>query len=77
MVSADQSTNVCIRCGKVRIFSRKWTEKIDGRGQIVIHEEYVCVDAECQKIVDSKFAEIRLKRQEQEDRKNLKQKAKA
>lgn len=75
MVSSGSDSSTCIRCGKIRVFSRKWTEKIDGRGQIVIHEEYVCSDAECQKIVDGKFEEMRLRREVAENRKTNKSKS--
>lgn len=53
---------VCIRCGKVRVFSRRWKEKVDGKGSVVIHEETVCPDRVCQAIVDQKFAEMRDRR---------------
>lgn len=52
---------VCIRCGKTRIFSKKWSEKTD-KGQIIIHEVTVCPDIECQKAVDKHFADIREKK---------------
>ena len=61
--------NVCIRCGKVRIFSRRWKEKVDGRGMEIIHEESVCPDPDCQKIVDEKFTEMRDRRNLLEDKK--------
>ena len=57
MVNIIQET-VCIRCGKTRVFSKKWTEKTDS-GQIIVHEQTVCPDAECQKVVDKHFADIR------------------
>jgi len=62
--------NVCIRCGKVRIFFKRWKEKTDGRGSVIIREEYVCPDKECQKIVNEKFEEMRLKRIGMEERRN-------
>lgn len=52
---------VCIRCGKTRIFAKKWSEKTD-KGQIIIHELTVCPDVECQKAVDKHFADIREKK---------------
>ncbi|OGD87871.1 hypothetical protein A2870_01315 [Candidatus Curtissbacteria bacterium RIFCSPHIGHO2_01_FULL_41_11] len=61
--------SVCIRCGKTRIFSKKWIEKNDGRGTPVLHEEAICPDSECQKIVDEKFAAMRERREQAEDRK--------
>ena len=50
--------NVCIRCGKVRIKGATWKEKSD-RGAVIFHEQSVCPDAECQKLVDKKFEEMR------------------
>lgn len=58
----DAFATPCIRCGKTRILSRKWKEKVDGKGEIVIYEEYICSDSECQKIVDAKFQEMRDRR---------------
>lgn len=57
-----QSDSLCIRCGKVRVFSKKWKEKVDGKGPMLFHIESVCPDPECQKIVDKKFEEMREKR---------------
>ncbi len=51
----------CIRCGKVRVFKRKWKE-IPEKGAAIIHIETTCPDLECQKIVDAQFAEKREKR---------------
>ncbi|MBI3282794.1 hypothetical protein HYZ70_01825 [Candidatus Curtissbacteria bacterium] len=68
----DSSATPCIRCGKIRIFSRKWVEKVDGKGAIVTHEEYVCLDQECQKIVDAKFEEMRNRRLGLDNRNNIK-----
>ena len=66
---ADEQYTPCIRCGKTRIFHRKWKEYEDGKGAPIIREETVCPDAECQKIVDQKFQEIRDRRAQAEDRK--------
>lgn len=63
------STTVCIRCGKQRIFFKKWKEKVDNRGTVITSEIYVCPDKDCQKIVDAKFAEMRQKRIDSENRK--------
>lgn len=57
----------CIRCGKIRIFKRKWKEVI-GKGAAITHIETVCPDAKCQKIVDAKFAEMRERRLLMENR---------
>ena len=61
--------SVCIRCGKVRVYSRKWTDRENGKGTPVLHEEAVCPDAECQKIVNEKFAAMRERRELADDRK--------
>lgn len=53
--------SVCIRCGKMRIFKRKWREVLV-RGSAITHTETVCPDKECQKIVDAEFEEKRQKR---------------
>lgn len=53
---------LCIRCGKARILAKKWKEKSE-RGQTVFFEQSVCPDAECQKIVDAKFDEMRERRE--------------
>lgn len=63
------TATVCIRCGKVRILFKKWTEKMDGRGSAITSEIYVCPDAECQKIVDEKFEQMRQRRLDSENRK--------
>ena len=60
--------SVCIRCGKTRIFKRKWREVLE-RGAAITHIETVCPDKECQKIVDAEFEEKRQKRLEMENRK--------
>jgi len=62
-------STVCIRCGKQRVFLKKWKEKVDNRGTVITSEIYVCPDKECQKIVDAKFAEMRQKRIDSEQRK--------
>ena len=63
---------VCIRCGTLRVFYRKWADKVDGKGTLITHMESVCPDSECQKIVDARFAEIRDRRVSSEDkRKNI------
>ena len=52
---------VCIRCGKTRILFKKWKEKTE-KGTDIIHEQTVCPDQECQKLVDEKFAQMREKK---------------
>lgn len=70
---AEIGQTVCINCGRLRIFSRTWKEKVEGKGSVVTHTESVCPDAECQKVVDARFAEIREKKEASEEkRKNVK-----
>lgn len=57
----NKMESVCIRCGKTRIFKRKWREILE-KGPSIMHVETVCPDGECQKIVDADFAERREKR---------------
>ena len=64
-----QSYSLCIRCGKARIFLRRWKDKENTKGPPIVHEETVCPDAECQKIVDQKFQEMRDRRRLSEERK--------
>lgn len=46
--------NVCIRCGKVRIFSKTWQEK-SGTATLT-YSNYVCPDPKCQIIVEKQLA---------------------
>ncbi|MDO8486977.1 MAG: hypothetical protein Q7S45_01630 [Candidatus Curtissbacteria bacterium] len=69
MLIQNQANSTCIRCGKIRIFSKKWKDKENGKGSMVTHEETICPDHECQKIVDEKFKEIRDRRELAEERK--------
>ncbi|MEX2027981.1 MAG: hypothetical protein WD988_00595 [Candidatus Curtissbacteria bacterium] len=69
MIKQDASNSICIRCGKVRVFSKKWKEKENGKGSMVTHVETICPDAACQKVVDEKFKEIRDRRELAEERK--------
>ncbi|MBI2598815.1 hypothetical protein HYW40_01155 [Candidatus Curtissbacteria bacterium] len=64
-----QANSICIRCGKVRVFSRKWKDKENGKGSTVTHEETICPDSECQKLVDEKFQEMKDRRALSEERK--------
>lgn len=62
--------SVCIRCGKTRIFLKKWKDRGErGKGTMIFHEESVCPDKECQKILDLKFQEMRDRRTQAEERK--------
>jgi len=60
----------CIRCGKVRISFKKWEDR-SLKGPAITHEKTVCPDAECQKLVDRKFEEIREKKEALRNAKNL------
>lgn len=63
MLLRKQANTLCIRCGKLRIFSRKWQDRENGRGTLISHEHTVCPDEECQKLVDEKFQEMRDRRE--------------
>ena len=69
MLIQDQTNSICIRCGKVRIFSKKWKDKENGKGSLITYEETVCPDAQCQKLVDEKFQEMKDRRILAQDRK--------
>lgn len=58
----------CIICGTMRVFHRKWKDKLDGRGTTITHVESVCPNSACQKIVDDKFAQMRQRRLDSETR---------
>jgi hypothetical protein len=47
------STTPCIRCGKIRIVKRTWTEKVGGSA--VEYTMTVCPDPECQKAVEEQL----------------------
>lgn len=46
-------TTPCIRCGKMRVLAKKWTEKING--SLTTYTLSVCPDANCQKIVEEQI----------------------
>ncbi len=71
MISINSTQTACILCGNMRVFSRQWKEKVDGRGSVVTHIESVCEDVECQKKVDLKFSEMREKRAAGEERRKI------
>ncbi|MDP3998947.1 MAG: hypothetical protein Q8P89_05035 [bacterium] len=56
-------TNLCIRCGSERIFSKTWEEKIQTFSgvSVAVHTLMVCPDPECQKIVEEQLAAQRAK----------------
>lgn len=59
---------VCIRCGKLRVFLRKWKDRTNDRGTMITHTESVCPDSQCQKIVDAQFTQMREKREMSEEK---------
>ena len=68
-----QNSNPCTRCGKERIEGKKWKEEIAtffGTSTIV-HQDTVCPDAECQKIVEEK---LEIQKQKSDELKAEKQK---
>ena len=68
--------NPCIRCGKQRIISKEWTEKITTAAGVstVTYTESICPDPACQKIVLQQqaiaLAKSELVKKNQEERKN-------
>ena len=46
-------SNTCIRCGKERIFSKRWNEYIGT--SLVTYTTNICPDPECQKIVETRL----------------------
>jgi len=65
-----QAFSICIRCGKTRIFLKRWKDRGErNKGTVISHEESICPDKECQKIVDEKFQEMRDRRTQTEERK--------
>lgn len=64
-----QANTSCIRCGKIRVFSRKWKDKENGKGTVITHVETICPDKQCQKLVDAKFQEMKDRRTQAEERK--------
>ena len=59
---------VCIRCGQLRVFLRKWKDRTNDRGTLITHTESVCPDSLCQKIVDAQFTQMREKREMSEEK---------
>ena len=65
-------SNPCTRCGKQRIESKSWEEKVKNfmGTTITTHTQTVCPDPECQKIVEK---ELELKRKKKEEIKQNKE----
>jgi len=68
----------CIRCGKVRVFSRELKEEIQTAAgvSLVLHTQTVCPDPACQKIVEAKLAALRKQAEEIQERFLLRARAK-
>lgn len=49
-----QIGSACIRCGRERVFEKTWKEYIGT--SLLTYTRSVCVDVECQKIVDEQIA---------------------
>lgn len=47
----------CIRCGKIRIVAKSWSEKINN--SLLTYTLTVCPDSECQKIVEGELQKKR------------------
>jgi len=43
----------CVRCGKLRVEAKSWTEKVSG--SVIFYTQTVCPDSECQKIVEEEW----------------------
>lgn len=52
-------SNPCVNCGKERIDSKTWKEKVGA--SVIIHTKTICPDPECQKQVDKAIAERKAK----------------
>lgn len=58
-------SNICTRCGKERILSKKWKEVIllHGKETATIHTEYVCANPQCQRVVEDQLLKQKEKRE--------------
>jgi hypothetical protein len=45
----------CIRCGKLRIVAKSWSERVSG--SLITYTQTICPDPDCQKIVDRELQE--------------------
>lgn len=64
-------TNPCVRCGKLRITSKTWTEYVGISKSPMVRSETICPDKDCQKLVMQDFEEKRLKKEAIMNRKTL------
>ncbi len=65
-------SSLCIRCGEMRLVSKKWAEKVrTPAGEFEVrHTETVCPNKECQELVDDILGERQLKKEEMALRKS-------
>jgi hypothetical protein len=56
-----QSGNVCVRCGKRRIVTKTWTERVGG--SLVKYTDTACPDLKCQKMVEKDNKDRKKKRE--------------
>ncbi len=56
----DQYKNLCSRCGKERVVTRIWKEKVFG--SYITTTESACPDKDCQKIVNKENKKLADKR---------------
>lgn len=63
------SGNVCIRCGKPRVFKDSWSEKMSGaQGETTVtHSQFVCPDDDCQKKVERELLQRQVAMKERQD----------
>ena len=47
------TNSTCIRCGKLRVIGKTWTEKLNGSK--ITYTQTVCPDKECHKIVEEQL----------------------
>lgn len=64
-------TNPCIRCGKLRVISKTWTEYVGISKSAMVRTETTCPDKNCQKQVEADFEEKRKKKEAIMNRKSV------
>jgi hypothetical protein len=72
------STSICTRCGKTRIVSKTWTEKVETYSghAVVTHTTTICPDPDCQSVVDKDLAEQKEHRDQLKKESELREKEK-
>lgn len=61
--------NICYRCGKERIVTRTWKEKVEN--SIIENTEAVCPDKKCQATIEKDIRKLKNKRLQIEKRKKI------